>query len=105
MSPPLHLLASLVSFLFRGKEGGPHTFVNRGPRSQEQARKKKTKWKKKDDWPGWIRKRWKKRRRWREGGGDEGLGDEGAKDRMSEESVMRSLNTNAARPMGLGVVA
>lgn len=98
--PLLHFLASLVSFLLRGKGGWPHTFVNRRPRRKKTKKRSKRRRRRGHGWPGWIRKRWKKRRRWRRRRRRrrwrprwrEGV----PQDRMSEESVMRSLNTNTA---------
>lgn len=79
----LHLLSSSVSFLFRGK--GRTAFLCRWkmrPRRGGRRRRERREW---------IRKKERERKVENEGGWNE------KKDRMSEESVMRSLNTDAAR--------
>ena len=102
----------LLGFSSRGKGAGPHTFVNRRPRSRrasERATKQPSK-QEEDQEQAEARLARLDKKKVEKGGEAAGekeaaaavvADDEEAKDRMSEESVMRSLNTNAARPNGV----
>ena len=115
LAPCLLLYTSLPPwsrFSSRGKGAGPHTFVNRRPRSRrasERATKQPSK-QEEDQEQAEARLARLDKKKVEKGGEAAGekeaaaavvADDEEAKDRMSEESVMRSLNTNAARPNGV----